>query len=294
MTGVSEEAVLAIDMGGTKVAVASVGGEVIRDRRQIATPRTGKGADLVQAIVREIGPVPATRRIAVATTGVVREGCLTALNPSTLPIEDDFPLAAAIKEATGVEPLVINDAQAAAWAEYRYGAGRGCRTFAFVTISTGIGAGIVTEGRLLIGQAGLAGHVGHVVAVRSGPPCGCGRRGCLETLASGTAIGRRGSEVLGRPVTAPEVFAEATGGNAEASALLDDAAGHLANAFADLTAVCDLDVIAIGGGVGLAPGFLDRVRRAMLDLPPTFRRPLTLAQAGADAGLLGAAALVSA
>ena len=291
MTEVSEESTLAIDVGGTKVAVATVAAGRIRERRQFATPRTGRGADLVDAIAREVGPVPPGRRVAVATTGVVREGHLTALNPTTLPIEDRFPLAAAIERAIGVVPLVVNDAQAAAWGEYRYGAGRGCRSFAFVTVSTGIGAGIVADGRLLVGEAGLAGHLGHVVADHRGPPCGCGRRGCLETLASGSAIGRRGGELLGRPVAAPEVFAAAAAGDAEASALLDDAAGYLASAFADLAAICDVDRIALGGGVGLADGFVERVRRAMQALPATFRRPLDLAVAGADAGLLGAADL---
>ena len=289
----ASEPTLAIDVGGTKVAVATVTAGSIRERRQFATPRTGRGADLVDAIVREVGPVPPGRRVAVAATGLVRGGHLTALNPTTLPIEDRFPLAAAIERAIGVAPLVVNDAQAAAWGEYRYGAGRGCRSFAFVTVSTGIGAGIVSDGRLLVGSAGLAGHLGHVVADRRGPPCGCGRRGCLETLASGSAIGRRGSELLRRTVSAPEVFAEAAAGDADATALLDDAAGHLAEAFADLAAVCDVDRIALGGGVGLADGFVDRVRRAMQALPATFRRPLDLAVAGADAGLLGAANLAA-
>jgi len=291
VTGISEEPTLAIDIGGTKIAMASVAAGRIRERRQIATPRTGKGVDVVAAIVREIGSVPSGRRIAVATTGVVREGYLTALNPSTLPIEDRFPLAAAIAQATGIAPVVVNDAQAAAWGEYRYGTGRGCRTFAFVTISTGIGAGLVVDGRLLIGGAGLAGHLGHVVADHSGPLCGCGRRGCLEMLASGSALSRRGSKALGRPVSAPEVFAEAAAGHAGASALLDAAASHVANAFANLASICDVDRIALGGGVGLAESFIDRVRRAMQGLPATFHRPLSLASGGADAGLLGIADL---
>lgn len=151
----------------------------------------------------------------------------------------------------------------------------------------------MVDGRLQIGGAGLAGHLGHVVADHRGPACGCGRRGCLETLASGSAIARRGSEALGRPVSAPEVFAEAAAGNVAASGLLDDAAWHLAEAFADLTAVCDIDRIALGGGVGLAAEFIDRVRRAMDALPKTFRRPISLAVGGADAGLLGAAELAS-
>ena len=291
MTETIEGSTLAIDVGGTKVAIALVAEGRIRERRQCATPRTGKGGDLVDAIVREIGTTMPAPRIAIATTGVVCDGNLTALNPTTLPIEDGFPLAAAIEQATGIRPLVINDAQAAAWGEYRYGAGRDCGAFAFVTISTGVGAGIVIDGRLAVGRTGLAGHLGHVVADRNGPPCGCGRRGCLETLASGSALAHRGSALFGRAVTAPEVFEQAQAGNVGARALLDEAARHLATAFGDLAATCDVDRIAIGGGVGLAPGFIDLVRTAMRDLPAKFRREVRLAVGGADAGLLGAADL---
>lgn len=293
MTEISEAPTLAIDIGGTKIAFALVAAGRIWKRRQIATPRTGEGADLVDAIVREIGAVTPARRIAIATTGVVCDGNLTALNPKTLPIENGFPLAAAIKRATGTLPLVVNDAQAAAWGEYRYGAGRGCKTFAFVTISTGVGAGIVVDGRLAVGRTGLAGHLGHVVADRNGPLCGCGRRGCLETLVSGTALAHRGSLLLGRVVTAPEIFEEAKAGNVDARALLDQAAEHLATAFGNLAAICDVDRIALGGGVGLASGFIDLVRVAMRNLPTKFERELFLAVGGADAGLLGAANLMA-
>lgn len=291
MTGVSEEPTLAIDIGGTKIAVAMVAGGRVLQRRQVATTRTGRGADLVAAILHEMEGAPPFRRIAMATTGLVDKGRLTALNPQTLPIENGFALADAMEQATGTRPLVINDAQAAAWGEYRYGAGQGCRTFAFVTVSTGIGAGIVVDGRLAVGKRGLAGHLGHAVADRTGPSCGCGRQGCLETLASGSALARRGSELLGRPVTAPDLFDQAASGNDAASALLDDAATHLAGAFGDLAAICDVERIALGGGVGLATGFIARVRRAMDRLPEPFRREVLPAVGGADAGLLGAADL---
>ena len=293
MIEVSEEPVLAIDIGGTKIALAQVAGGCVRERRQIPTPRTGKGTDLIAAVVREIEAFASVRRIAIATTGMVDEGRLTALNPHTLPIENGFPLAATMERATGIRPFVVNDAQAAAWGEYRYGAGRNCRAFAFVTVSTGIGAGLVVDGRLVIGQHGLAGHLGHVVADRSGSSCGCGRHGCLETLASGSALARRGSEMYGHSITTPDLFAKAGDGDAAASALLEDAAAHLAAAFGDLVAVCDVERIALGGGVGLADSFIDRVRNAMVDLPPVFQRELLKATGGADAGLLGAANLAN-
>ncbi len=293
MTVISETPILAIDIGGTKIALATVAAGRLSERRQVATPRTGRGADLVAAILRETGRFPEHHRIAIATTGIVREGRLTALNPQTLPIEDDFPLAAAIEHAIGMRPILVNDAQAAAWGEYRFGTGRGCANFAFVTISTGIGAGIVANGRLVTGTSGLAGHLGHVVTNPNGDPCGCGRRGCLEAVASGSALARRGGAILCRALSAPEVFAEAASGNACADAVVAEAAENIALAFGNLAATCDVDRIALGGGVGLADGFIDRVRSAVQRLPVMFRRELCLAAAGADAGLLGVADLAS-
>ena len=188
-------------------------------------------------------------------------------------------------------PLIVNDAQAAAWGEYRFGAGQGCRNFMFVTVSTGVGGGLVLDGRLDIGGAGLAGHVGHMTVAGSEYPCGCGRKGCLETLASGTAIARRFREGSGQEVGAPEVFGLAADGDELAERTIDQAAKALAETFANIVAAVDLDAIALGGGVGLAPGFIDRVRRHMSHLPAVFQRQIKPAAAGPDAGLIGVADL---
>jgi N-acylmannosamine kinase len=291
VTEVSSFPVRAVDIGGTKIALATVENARLVDRRQFPTPRTGRGEDLVSAIVGALDEMPGRGPIAIATTGMVDEGRLTALNPDTLPIENGFPLVDALSRAIGSRPLLLNDAQAAAWGEYRHGAGQGCASFAFMTVSTGIGAGLVVDGRLLVGRRGLAGHLGHVVSDPAGPPCGCGRRGCLEMIASGTALARRGSAALGRPVSAPELFAHAAEGDATAERLILDAAQHIAVALGDLAASCDVERIALGGGVGLASGFLERVVEVAGDLPPTFRREIVQAEAGPDAGLIGVAAL---
>ncbi|MGX9176658.1 ROK family protein [Mesorhizobium sp. BHbdii] len=284
------ERVLAVDIGGTKIAFAEVAGAKLRNRRQIPTPRSG-GDALVEAIAAEIrGARPS--RLAVATTGIVSDaGTLCALNPRTLPIENGYPLAPRLQASIGVRPLVVNDAQAAAWGEYAFGAGQGARNFMFVTISTGVGGGLVLAGRLQSGQAGLAGHIGHMSVSGADAPCGCGRRGCLETVASGTAIAARFGERVGRIVTTKDVFAEAAAGNAEAEVILEDAAAALAETFANLVAATDLDRIALGGGVGLASGVLDRVLRHADSLPAAFRRQIVQARAGADAGLIGVADL---
>lgn len=293
MTAISERPALAVDIGGTKIALAIVVDGQVRQRRQIATPRTGRGADIVAAIAEQASDLEEAPIVGVATTGIVDDGHLTALNPATLPIEDRFPLVEALRTRLGWPVLAINDAQAAAWAEYRLGAGRGTERMAFVTVSTGIGAGLVLDGQLQSGPRGLAGHIGHMVGDPAGPPCGCGRRGCVERLASGTAIGELGSGVLGRSMPAPAVFEAAAAGDRQCEAVIAAAAGALASVFCDLVATLDLERIVLGGGVGLAPGFLDRLTRSMNDQPGIFCRPVVLAAMGADAGLVGVAALAS-
>jgi N-acylmannosamine kinase len=222
---------------------------------------------------------------------MVSGGALTALNPSTLPIENGFPLARCIEAVTGLKATLVNDAHAAGWGEYKFGAGRGFRNFMFVTVSTGVGGGLILEGRLQLGRTGLAGHVGHVSVPGAMTLCGCGRKGCLETVASGTAIARRFRDGSGRDVATPEVFVAASEGDTLAERVIDESAAALAVAFADAVATVDLDVIALGGGVGLATGFLGRVRKWTSQLPPVFRREIVRAQAGPDAGLIGAASL---
>lgn len=293
MTATSDRGVLAIDIGGTKIALALVANGQVRQRLQIATPRSGRGADIVEAIALQAALLPRTAAAGVATTGIVDQGHLTAINPATLPIEDGFPLAATLEARLARPVLAINDAQAAAWAEYRLGAGQGAERMAFITVSTGIGAGIVLDGRLQTGARGLAGHLGHMVADRSGPLCGCGRRGCVERLASGSAIGLLASEMLGRSVAAPAVFVAAAAGDEACRQLLDRAAAALAGSICDLVAALDLNRIVLGGGVGLAEGFLSRVQDAVAQQPEMFRRPIVRAAMGADAGLVGIAELVN-
>lgn len=297
MTGRSERPalapVLAIDVGGTKVAFAEVAGSAVASRSQIATPRTGRGADLVAAIAEEVARRGGANQgpVGVATTGIVRARRLTALNPRTLPIEGGFPLAEALEASLGCPVILINDAQAAAWGEHRHGAGKDWSTFAFVTVSTGVGGGLVVDGRLQVGASGLAGHVGHMVSDPRGPVCGCGRRGCIEAIASGSAIARIATERLGRPLMAPAVFELAANGASKAQEVLEEAAVAVASGCCDLIATLDVEGIVLGGGVGLADGFLQQVEQCLAREPKRFRRPILRAARGADAGLIGAAAL---
>lgn len=292
MTAITD-AVTAVDIGGTKIAVARIESGSIVERRQIATPRTGRGDDLADAVaetVRLITPEP--RRLGVATTGIIDKGCLTALNPGTLPVENNYPLVRALQDRLGIEALAVNDAQAAAFHESRQMDEENARRLAFITVSTGIGAGFVLDGVLQTGRHGLAGHAGHIVVDVNGPLCGCGRHGCVETLASGTAIARRASALTGRVMSAPQAFAAAANGDPACIQVLDEAAHALSGMIADLVAALDLDIIRLGGGVGLQPAFRDRLGAAMHRLPAIYRRPIEPARGGAEAGLLGVAALL--
>lgn len=291
MTATTEPTVV-VDIGGTKIAVARIEAGEITERHQIATPRTGHGSDLTDAVaqtVRKISPSPA--RLGVAVTGIVTEGCLTALNPDTLAVENKYPIVASLRRRLGVAPLAVNDAQAAAFHESR-AIGARTKRLAFITVSTGIGAGIVLDGQLQTGRHGLAGHAGHMTVDWSGPLCGCGRRGCVEALASGTAIARRASDIIGKEISTPAVFAAAHQGDEHCTRVIDDAVQALCAMIADLVASLDLDLIRLGGGVGMVPTFLNRLRDTMERLPEVYRRPIEPARGGAEAGLLGVAALL--
>jgi glucokinase len=209
---------------------------------------------------------------------------------------------------------VGNDADAAAWAEYRYGAARGADLALMITLGTGIGGGIVMDGRLQRGSHGVAGEWGHMRVVPDGRLCACGNRGCWEQYASGTALGQTAREVArnspaaaallldrvaGDPdrLTGEDVARAAADGDALARELLAEVGSWLGQGIADLAAVLDPEVVVIGGGVSvlgetvLGPA-RDRLERA---LPGRGFRPgpkVVAAQLGAQAGLVGAADLV--
>ncbi|MEZ5864729.1 MAG: ROK family protein [Geminicoccaceae bacterium] len=184
-----------------------------------------------------------------------------------------------------------NDAAAATFAEAHFGAGRGSRHFAYLTVSTGVGGGIVLDGRLLQSRNGLAGHVGFVSSPFGRSTCGSGRHGTVESTAAGRAIAAE-AEALGHAYAdARAVFEAAAEGRAWAESIIAGSARAVATLIADLTAIVGLDRVAIGGSVGLATGYLDRVRQALAGEPELFRVELVRAGLGHDSALLGALAL---
>ncbi|MBW5818665.1 N-acetylmannosamine kinase [Yersinia kristensenii] len=286
--------VLALDIGGTKIAAAVVTESgMLVGRQQMATPRGG-AAQLAIALETLIAPYRhLVDFIAVASTGIISGGRLTALNPANLGGLADFPLQDCIRSVADLPCVLLNDGQAAAWAEYQALSRDSdneisVKNMMFVTVSTGVGGGIVLDKKLLVGHHGLAGHIGHTLADPHGLLCGCGRRGCVESVASGTAIG---AETLGwkQPVTAVKVFELAQQGNIQAENIINRSATAIAQMLADMKMALDLEIVILGGSVGLAVGYLERVIGAQKTLPEIYRVPVQAAHHQQDSGLLGAA-----
>ncbi|HAT1683923.1 TPA: ROK family protein [Klebsiella oxytoca] len=282
---------LAIDIGGTKLAAALVEHDLqLRERRELPTP-AGKSPEALQnALKMLVTPLQEqAQRVAVASTGIIREGTLLALNPQNLGGLLHFPLVQTLETMTGLPTRAINDAQAATWAEYHALAGD-IRDMVFITVSTGVGGGVVSQGKLLTGTGGLAGHLGHTLADPHGPVCGCGRTGCVEAIASGRGIAAAAQGRLAG-CEAKAIFARAADGDEQALSLVRHSAQVLARLIADVKAITDCQRVVIGGSVGLAAGYLARVQQFLEQEPPAYHVALSVAHYRHDAGLLGAALL---
>jgi glucokinase len=295
--------VLAVDIGGTKLAAAlAVGDGTLRNRQEAPTP-VGTDADAVFAALVDLleavteGAHPSAVGVGCGGPMTWPEGEISALN---IPAWRAFPLRARLAERFPGGPVVVhNDAVAMALGEQRYGAGRGARSFLGVVVSTGVGGGIVLDGRVVSGPTGNAGHIGHVVADPDGPPCGCGGVGCLEAIARGPAtvawaLDQGWVPSSGEP-DGRQLVAAAGDGDPVALAALTRAGRALGVALASVAPVLDLDVIAIGGGLSnagsllLDPACAAFERHARLDF--TRRCRIVAAALGGDAGLVGAGEL---
>lgn len=297
MSGASRSAApgrtLAIDVGGTKIAAALVEGGRILDRRETPTPAARDPDIWLDAMCGLARGWTGYGAVGAAVTGLVRDGLWTALNPAILPIRAGFPLVARLGAAFGVPALAVNDAQAAAWGEWRAaeGGAGAAGALLFVTVSTGIGGGAVIDGRLLGGDFGAAGSIGHVpVAVLDGRRCGCGGIGCAEAEAAGSALAQSAAARLGHPCTVPDLFARAAV-ESWAEALIDRSARLVAAAIAAGMRVIDPSRVVMGGGIGLRADYRARVAGHLAAQDPAFAARLGPARLGADAGLIGAAAL---
>ncbi|WP_373777874.1 N-acetylmannosamine kinase [Glaesserella sp.] len=284
-------ACLAIDVGGTKIAAALVildGKEAqVKQRIQIHTPQNPSAEALDNALTEVLQTFKGQfDKVSVASTGIIQNGVLTALNPKNLGNLAFFPLQQSIAKYTDKPITLLNDAQAAGCAEFLRQ--DDIENFAFITVSTGVGGGIILNRKLFTGTNGVAGHIGHTLADPNGELCGCGRVGCVEAVAAGRAIAREAAK-WEAPCEPPEVFERFRAGDQQAVTLVDKSAKAIAHLIADLKIGFDIQRIALGGSVGLAEGYLARVQHFLAEMPTIYRPEIVPAYYAQDAGLIGAA-----
>ena len=315
--------VIGVDIGGTKVAVGLVdtSGKILNQLRRPMAANDGPELAF-QAVTAAISALSAeskgdpasSRGIGICAPGPLDPVTGIVINPPNLPCWRNFPLASRVSEAYHVPVKLDNDANAAALAETRWGAARGYRYVFYATVGTGIGTGIVFDDCIYHGRTGAAGEGGHVSIDYRGPVCPCGKRGCIETLAAGPAIGARARAKLSDDASRHSTILDLAHGNmaavtselvGQAYAAGDPLAQEILQETVELLSVwlgnivdlLDPDVIVIGGGVAamLQPFFgqiKDRLPSWCVN-PRVSEIPLVIAHYGADAGIAGGAALCS-
>jgi glucokinase len=309
---------LALDIGGTKMAAglvrpdgSVVGQDSIATRGTVAPDNLFADlAVLCDRVLAAGGVTPETLvGIGVGCGGPMRypEGVVAPLNIPAW--HGGYPLRARLQERYGRPALVDNDAKALALGEYAIGGGRGARCLLGMVVSTGVGGGIVIDGRLIHGFSGNAGHIGHVITFPNGPLCGCGARGCVEGVASGTGLARRAREAKAQGLlpdlpdapTGEDVVNAARAGEPTAGQFVEEAGIAVGRGIASAAALLDLDRVVIGGGVALGAGelLMGPLRRtleldARLDFTRDIVQKVRLSDLGVEAALAGAAALLGA
>lgn len=198
-----------------------------------------------------------------------------------------MPIRKLLAEHLGRDLMVFNDAVAGAIGEYGFGAGTGTTSMAFLTVSTGVGGGLVLNGRPVVSANGLAGHVGFTTSRMASSDGGSGRRATVKSIASGVAIARSAAALGHGEIDAREVFEHHRAGHAWATSLIETSAMVIAELCANLRAVLEIERVVLGGSIGLAPDYSGMVDRFLEDEPKLFRPELRTAALGQDAALLG-------
>ena len=287
------ELYLGIDLGGTttKLGVCDADGSV-RGRSSIPTNAAhgsddtiARIVDAASALTRSVGPVSA---VGVGCPGELDVERQLLVRANHLPGWTNVPIADRIAHALKIAVAVENDANCAAWGEFRAGVGRGARSLACFTLGTGVGGGVIIGGELWIGASGAAGAFGHIAVDPNGPLCKCGQRGCVEQYASGTAV----STLYGRG-TASDAFSAATRGDPDAIAVIEWASDGLAAGVANVIHILQPDVVVLAGGMAAAGApLLDRVRAGVsrrVRAAWVSRVRIECSMLGDDAGWIGAA-----
>ena len=311
--------ILGVDIGGTKVAVGLVDltGKIIVESRKPMVAH-GTAEEGLQAVTTAIDSFAASlsgnasfQSIGLCAPGPLDPKSGVILNPPNLPCWRNYPLGERIAQKYQLPVKLDNDANAAALAETRWGAARGYRYVFYATIGTGIGTGIVLDGKIYHGNTGSAGEGGHVSIDYHGPVCTCGKRGCIEILAAGPAIGKRarsklaagasGSSILElahgdvAAVTSEMVGKAYASGDALAREILEETIELITMWLGSIIDLLDPDIMVMGGGVAamLSP-FFGEIKSKLPGWcvnPHASEIPLVMAHYGAEAGIAGGAAL---
>jgi glucokinase len=303
--------IIAVDVGGTQMRAAVYPQHQNQPSKLDRIATRDKNATPLERLIQLIDSVwPAVetvQAIGIAAPGPLdpKQGVIIAAPNITGWV--DFPLKQKLEDHFNVPVILGNDANLAAYGEWRYGAGQGHHHLVYLTVSTGIGGGIINDDRLLIGLRGMAAELGHVTVLPDGPICGCGKRGHLEAMASGTAIAKWVEQELsmgaasmlpaGQPITTKMVAQAAHKGDALAVSALARSGRFIGQTLADYLHIFNPSIVIIGGGVSQSGSLLmDPMRAAMCEhvLSEEYVENITLTTAalGDEAGLMGALALV--
>ncbi len=302
--------VIGVDVGATKLAagVVSPEGEVLNRVRHPTADSPQRLLDTIDRAVSEVREGYEVGAVCLTVPGNVLSAKNMVLFSPNLHAIEGIPLKDELEPRIGLPLTVENDNNAAAWGEFRYGAGSGAEHFVYVGLGTGIGGGIVIHGELLRGAQGSAGELGHVTIDPTGPRCACGNRGCLEAYSSGSAIERRAREVaaeqpysaLGRLASERRVLGEDVGrlareGDEASLSVLEEAGRWLGIGLAGFVNIFNPEVVAVGGGVMESGDLILKPAREEVHLrarsPGRDLVEVRQATRGADSGVLGAAAL---
>ncbi len=301
---------IGVDVGGTKIAAGMVNakGEILDEVRYPTPHSPEKLVEAIAGAIAEVGDGFEAGAACLAVPGLIlAEENRVVFSPNLRGVEG-IPLKDELEPRIGLPLTIENDGNAAAWGEFRFGVGSEADHLVFVTLGTGIGGGVITHGVLMRGAQGSGGELGHVTVQATGPRCACGNRGCLEALASGTAIGRRAREVavehpdsaLGRLAARRKVLGEdvtelAREGDKMALSVLEEAGTWLGVGLAGFVNVFNPEVVAVGGGVmeagEMVLGAARREVRLRSRPPSRDLAEIKVATLGPKSGVLGAAAL---
>lgn len=297
------------DVGGTHIRVACfpVDSQKPTDVQRISTVGPDSPHDRLINLIGKVAPKGAEiAAITIAAPGPLDPFAGIVLEAPNIPSWVNLPLRKLIEDQFHVPVAIGNDANLAALGEWRFGAGIGHHNLVYITVSTGIGGGVIIEDQMLLGVRGLAAELGHVTVIPDGPLCGCGQRGHLEAIASGPATARWVEDELSqgipsslptdRPITAKDVSEAASQGDELAKAALERSGNYLGIAIADYLHIFNPSIVIIGGGVSQSGEIILAPIRSAMDahvMSKTYLDNLTLTTSalGDDVGLMGALAL---